>query len=109
MPLEVVYTVVLVELATTTDEPCAITSGLIRGGVLVVGPTELKLLRVPEDVTAPTVSTLSPSAGTPSVLWAELPLLPAEFTTTMPRATAASAARVMTVVLPFMSCHVQLV
>jgi hypothetical protein len=62
------YPAGFVALATRTEEPLAITSGLIRGGTLVVGPTELKLLRAPVDVTAPTARTLSPSAGAMSVL-----------------------------------------
>lgn len=41
-----------VPLATTTPEPIAMTSGLIRPST--VEPTELKEKRVPSDVTAPT-------------------------------------------------------
>ena len=84
-------------------------SGLMRAGKSVVGPTELKVARTPSVSTAPTVITLSPSAGPMSVLWVgSKPLLPAEFTTTMPRPAARSAARVITIVLPSMSCQVAL-
>src|ERR671937_658649 len=80
--------------ATFTRTPRADRSGLIRPSA--VGPTELKLARVPSVATAPIASTRIPSAGAPSVLWsARNPPLPAEFTTTTPRSAAIAATRVV--------------
>ena len=62
------YAVSLTELATRTSSPCAMTSGFIRGGIAVVGPTELKAERAPEGLTAPAVMTESASAGAFNVL-----------------------------------------
>ena len=72
-----------------------------------VGPTELKPARLPARLTAATETTRTPSAGAPNVFWnGSGPWLPAELTTTMPRAAARAAARVVTAVSPFMSCAV---
>lgn len=52
--------------ATWTPDPIAMISGLIRPSA--VGPTALNDAREPDEVTAPAVMTLKPSAGAPSVL-----------------------------------------
>jgi hypothetical protein len=67
-----------------------------------VGPRLENAARLPPALTAPTASTLSPSAGELSVRAAG-PSLPAEFTTTMPRRTASSAAIVAGAMSPFRS------
>jgi len=84
-----------------TPIPLAITSGLMRPSE--VGPRELKLATMPSASTAPTASTLSPSAGAEMYCQMSLPSLPAATTTTTPLPAARSAARVMGAVLPSMS------
>ncbi len=91
-----------VELATASSCPIAMRVGLIRPSK--VGPTELNEALVPKGFTAPTVRTLSPSAGAPihgkEISW---PLFPALFTTRIPLLAAISAPRVEMQVFPFIS------
>ena len=110
VPDHTLYPVGTLALAVYTLTPIAITSGLMRPSA--VGPYELNDARIPPEFTAPAVRTLSPSAGAISVFgWPARATasFPAEFTTMIPLATAISAARVITVVFPSMSLHVQLV
>ena len=84
--------------------PRAQTSGLVRPSK--VGPGELNEAIRPRASTAPTATTPKPSAG--AMMWPQGSSLsfPAALTTTTPKLTALSAARVVTAVLPSMSAKV---
>src|SRR4029453_3870403 len=89
VPFTLVYALAVPGAAAVTATPWAATSGLMRPSA--EGPTELKLARAPDEVTAPPARTRRPSAGAPSVLCNVLgPALPAEITTTTPRSAARS-------------------
>src|SRR5438477_269595 len=64
-------------LARTALNAWATTSGLMR--LSAEGPTELKLIRFPEESTPPIASTFFPSAGAIIYLQPPLPSLPALF------------------------------